>query len=105
MSEKEFWEVTPRFFRARLKAHRRQQQFQLECARFQSFFVLKTVDSKGRIRRMGDVIRFDWDDEGRKQPQFEPMSAEDLEKFSREADIIFERMMAEKNNTVNGKHS
>lgn len=102
MSEAEFWATTPRYFRARLRGFKRNRQFTMEVARFNAFFVLKTK-YENRIRKMSDVIKFQW--EKHKPFKAEPIDPEALEKFSREADIIFERMMAEKNKTADGKHS
>jgi len=75
----------------------------MEVARFNAFFVMKTKDEKNRLKKMSDVFEFSWDKKQR--IQFEPIDPEALEKFNREADIIFERMMAEKNKTADGKHS
>jgi hypothetical protein len=85
MSEREFWESTPRFLSARQRAKTNEMRLSWEQTRFISYTVYKTVDSKNKIRKPSDVCKFPWEQD---VPQFVPQSRESLEKFSDEADEI-----------------
>lgn len=50
-----------------------------------SYSILKTVDSKNRIRKVQDVCKFPWEQD---LPKFVPQTKEQLQKFSDEADEI-----------------
>lgn len=98
MSEVEFWDCTPSYFALRRRAWLDNRQ-QMEAARFVAFHVMRSVDTKGHLKRLTDIIRFEWDEPGF---EFEPIDKEELEKFSAEADealkilnpAAYERYMA-----------
>ncbi len=82
MSEAEFWDCTPIYFSLRRKAWLDNRPM-MEAARFISFHMIKTVDSKNKFKRLTDIVRFEWDGEPVK---FEPIDQAELDKFSAEAD-------------------
>lgn len=54
-----------------------------------SYFIVKTVDSKNKIKRPQDLMRFDWE-----QPRFKKLTEKDkdaLRKFDEEADLILKK--------------
>lgn len=85
MSEREFWESTPRYLSARQKAKTREMHLSWEQTRFLSYTIYKTVDSKNKIRKPSDVCKFPWEVD---VPKFVPQSIEQLKAFSDEADEI-----------------
>ena len=85
MTEREFWESTPRYLSARQKAKTREMHLSLEQTRFLSYTIYKTVDSKNKIRKPSDVCKFPWEQD---VPRFVKQSKEDLQAFSDEADEI-----------------
>jgi hypothetical protein len=93
MTESEFWMSTPRYLEARRKAHAETVYLGWEQARFVAFFVLKTVDSKRKIKRFTDVCKFPW--ERATQPQFVKQSIEQLKQFDAEADLILKQTQPE----------
>lgn len=84
---------TPRYLEARRKAHAETVYLGWEQARFVAFFVLKTVDSKRKIKRFTDVCKFPW--ERATQPQFVKQSIEQLKTFDEEADLILKQTQPE----------
>lgn len=93
MTESEFWMSTPRYLEARRKAHAETVYLRWEQARFVAFFVLKTVDSKRKIKRFTDVCKFPW--ERSVQPQFVKQDRAVLEAFDKEADEILKQTQPE----------
>ena len=85
MSEAEFWESTPRYLSARQKAKAGDMHQSWEQTRFLAYVMLKTVDSKNKIRKVQDVCKFPWEQE---VVRFVKQTKEDLQKFSDEADEI-----------------
>ena len=85
MTEREFWESTPRYLSARQKAKTREMQLSWEQTRFLSYTMYKTVDSKNKIRKPSDVCKFPWEQD---VPKFVPQTKEQLQSFSDEADEI-----------------
>jgi hypothetical protein len=83
--EREFWLSTPRYFAARQKAWQEQYRLGWEQARFLAFFVIKTVDSKRRVKRFSDIAKFPWE---KNTAVFAKQSREQLQKFSDEADEV-----------------
>lgn len=89
MTETEFWHSTPRYFRARQRAHIERFRTGWEQSRFVAFHVVKTVDSKNDFRRVTDIILFPWD--ATPEPLFQPISEAELQPFSDEADEILKK--------------
>lgn len=90
MSEAEFWDCTPRYFQARLKAWELGVQRQWEQARYIGYLaVLPHVDGKKRLKQT-DLGRFPW--EKMPKPVFEPQDEAALKKFENEAIEIFKKM-------------
>lgn len=89
MSEREFFFATPRWFAARQKAWTEGVQRDWEQARFVGFWMLKTVDSKNRIRSPEKLIRFPWEE--MQTVEFAPITKEELDRFSDEADKVLEK--------------
>jgi hypothetical protein len=85
MAEDEFWASTPRYLSARQKAVTQGNQLAWEQTRFLSYNILKTVDSKNKIRKVQDVCKFPWEQE---VVRFVPQTKEQLQAFSDEADEI-----------------
>ena len=85
MGEDEFWSCTPRYLSARQKAVTREMQLTWEQTRFLSYTIVKTVDSKNKIRKPQDVCKFPWEQEVRR---FVEQTKEQLQAFSDEADEI-----------------
>jgi hypothetical protein len=85
MSEREFWESTPRFLSARQRVKTNEMRLSWEQTRFISYTMYKTVDSKNKIRKPSDVCKFPWEQD---IPQFVPQTKEQLQSFSDEADEI-----------------
>lgn len=88
MSEREFWQSTPRFFFARYKAWLEDQNG-WEQARFIAFHVMKTIDAKRQIRSVRDIAIFRWEDD--LKPDFEEISREEVQKFSNDADEFLKK--------------
>ena len=89
MSERDFCFATPRWLAARQKAWSEGVQREWEQAQLISFFIVKTVDSKNRIRSPESLIRFPW--QKLQKVEFEPITKEELDRFSDEADKILEK--------------
>jgi hypothetical protein len=88
MSENEFWESTPRYLSARLKALEMSQQQEWERARYISFHVIKTVDAKGKFKKPDSLGKFPWEVKNIKYTHY---SISDLDEFSKEADEILKK--------------
>lgn len=109
MSEQEFWLCTPRYLSACQKAWEEAQQSEWERARYVAFYVVKTVDSKNRFRRMQQLTRFPWE----AGPVFPKMSAAEMQRFDNEADEVLRKTnpelyalyMAGKQKTSDGKNN
>ena len=108
MSEKEFWECTPKYLFMRQKATTQKMQLSWEQTRFLSYTMYKTVDSKNKIRKPEDVCKFPWEQD---VPRFAPQTREQLEAFDREADEIlrltqpevYKKFMEAKQEKENGR--
>jgi len=99
MSEREYWDSTPRFFYARYKAWERQEQTKWERARLAGYLAAAPhFDHKRRVK-ITDMWRFPWD----KAPKFEPVDKEAMEKFRDEAKKIFEKRFGVTINDGNSK--
>jgi len=83
MSEREFWQSTPRFFFARYKAWIEDRNG-WEQARFIAFHTMKTIDAKRQIRSVRDIAQFPWEEQ--EKPVFDDISQEEMRKFSNDAD-------------------
>lgn len=102
MTEREFLFATPRWFAARQKAWTERVQRDWEQARFVGYWMVKTVDAKNRIRSPEKLMRFPWEEV--EKVEFAPITKEELDRFSDEADEIlkktnpaaYERYMATK---------
>lgn len=89
MSESEFWECTPRYYAARVKAVSEAEQREWERARLVSFFVVKTVDAKNKIRQPHNLIKFPWENmEESLEEQWNALDPDVLAKFNADADKI-----------------
>lgn len=83
---------TPAFFAAKQTAFEETYQNGWEQTRFLAYVMLKTVDSKRKIKRPSDVVSFPWDSGGGKK--FKKMTKEDkeaLKRFDEEADIFLQK--------------
>ena len=92
MSESEFWACTPKFLFMRHERMVEEQRLGWEQTRFLSYIMLKTVDSKNRIKKVQDVCKFPWE---QLAPRFVPQTKEQLKAFSDEADEILKRTQPE----------
>lgn len=88
MCEQQFYHTTPAHFMRLRKAWLDNRQG-MEEARFLAFYMLKTVDPKNRLRRFTDVHRFPW--EKAQIIEFEPITKEELDRFSDEADEVLKK--------------
>ena len=86
MTETEFWHSTPRYFRARQRAHIEAYRTGWEQSRFLAFHVIKTVDTKHDFHLVTDIMLFPWD--AIPEPLFQPVSEAELQPFSDEAEQI-----------------
>lgn len=85
MSEADFWACTPKYLFMRHEGMVEGQRLDWEQTRYLSYIMLKTVDSKNRIRRPQDVCKFPWE---QIVPRFVKQTKEQLQAFSDEADEI-----------------
>lgn len=76
MSEHEFWDCTPRFMSAKIKALEAAHRLSWEQSRFIAFF-----GERATGKSIAQFYRFDWE-----KPRFSPISTAELDQFSREAD-------------------
>lgn len=83
MSEAEFWNCTPRYMAAKLKALELQQQLTWEQSRYIAFHAIKPGDHKNKLQKLTDLGRFPWE-----VVHFPRVSREDWDKFSDEADEV-----------------
>ncbi len=88
MSEQQFFHTTPAHF-MRLRRAWLENRRGMEEARFLAFLMLKSLDAKNRLRRLTDVMRFPWEEP--EKVEFEPITKEELDRFSDEADRILEK--------------
>lgn len=82
MSEAEFWDSTPRYFAARVKAFR-ENRHGMEEARFVAFHVLKAGGFK--VRRLTQIAKFPWDVFA-PSVKLEAWDSPAMKKFDEEAD-------------------
>lgn len=82
MTEDQFWNCTPRFMAAKLKALESVQQLSWEQCRYIAFHAIKPGDHKNKLKRLSDLGKFPWET----MPDFAPVSREDWDDFSDEAD-------------------
>lgn len=85
ISESDFWACTPKYLFMRNESLMEGQRLGWEQTRYLSYIMLKTVDSKNKIRKPQDVCKFPWEQE---VPRFVKQSKEQLQAFSDEADEI-----------------
>lgn len=103
MTEQEFWNSTPRYLDARRKAYEKNQQYGWEQARFISFYVVKTVDAKNKIKNEQDLAMFPWDEKP-KESELKPLTDAEWDKIDEEMDAalkvlnpkVYEEYMAGK---------
>ncbi len=86
MSEQEFFHTTPVHF-MRLRRAWLDNRQGMEEARFVAYHVMKAGGFK--VRRLTDIIRFPWEEV--QKIEFEPITKEELDRFSEEADRILEK--------------
>lgn len=86
MSENEFWDSTPRFLSAKLKAVESLQKLSWEQARFVAFF-----GSRAQGKSFQAFYKFEWE-----RARFAQITQEELEQFSREADEVIRQIHAPK---------
>lgn len=84
MSEAEFWDSTPRYFAARVKAFVENRQG-MEEARFVAYYVMKTVDPKNRYKRLTQIVKFPWE-KALRTVKLEDWDSPEMLKFDEEAD-------------------
>lgn len=85
MTEREFWESTPRYLSAKIKALESSQRLSWEQSRYIAFHAIKVGDSKNRLKRLTDLGKFPWEMTVKK---FEPITRDEHDKFSDEADEV-----------------
>lgn len=93
MSESEFWDCTPRYLSARLKASVEAEKVRWEQSRFIAAFA---VDPGFWSKKKGDfteLIRFPWEVEKPKEVTPEQQAA--FDKFSDDADLVYKKMNPE----------
>lgn len=91
MSESEFWDSTPRYLSARIKAATEAEQRQWERVRLSAFFTVKTVDAKNKFKNPEDLLRFPWeaDSSGPSlEDQWAALDPEILRRFNEGADKL-----------------
>lgn len=81
LTEDEFWLCTPRYLAAVSLALVERDRGDWERSRYIAFHMIKTVDSKGKYKRITDIGKFPWEEEKRKK--FAPMTPEELEELKR----------------------
>lgn len=91
MSESEFWNSTPRYYSARVKAASEAQQREWERARLISFFVVKTVDSKDKFKQPQNLMEFPWETNEKAktlEEQWNALDPEVIRRFNQDSDKI-----------------
>ena len=89
MTEREFWDATPRYFAALQKSCIEQERRQWERARFIGWLsVLPHVGKKSGGLSAKKLFRFDWETE---KVVFEPTTKEEMKSFEAEAMEIFKK--------------
>lgn len=109
MTEGDFWDCTPRFMAASIKALEEDHRRGWEMSRYVAFHAIKPGDHKNRLKKLTDLGRFPW--EYRPAPKFTPEDIKSMGEFSDEADEIlkktnpaaYEAYMAGKKQTQNAK--
>lgn len=86
MSEQQFFHTTPAHFMRRRRAWLENRPG-MEEARFVAFHVMKAAGAK--IQRLTQVCKFPW--ETSQTVEFAPITKEELDKFSDEADRVLEK--------------
>jgi hypothetical protein len=87
MTEPEFWNCTPRYLAAKIKALEAGQRVSWEQSRYIAFHAIKVGDSKNRLKKLDDLGKFPWE-----KSKVIQQSPEDLQKFSDEADEVLRVM-------------
>jgi len=100
-SEQQFFRSSLRYFFAALAGHRRNEQEAWERARWQSWLSLMPYLEKGANLELHDLARFPWEPEPAPRFVLDEATLAWLEKFSEEADIIHDRMVAEQQAAAN----
>ncbi|HNB51101.1 MAG TPA: hypothetical protein PK530_04130 [Anaerolineales bacterium] len=82
MTEAEFWDSTPRYFAARLRAWSDARKRELQDLRTTHFFIVRAAGAK--ITSPENLYRYEW--EAARVVEFEPMDEVEMQRFSDEAD-------------------
>lgn len=93
ISEDEFWISTPRYISAAVRAFEIKEKSAWERSRYVAFHVIKTVDTKGKFKKITDVGLFPWESAMRRK-NIATLTKEELDnlaRFEQEADEFFKK--------------
>lgn len=105
MSESEFWDSTPRYMSAKIRALESAQRLAWEQSRYIAFHAIKPGDHKNRLKKLTDLGKFPWE-----RTVFVKQTREEYDSFNDDADEVlkvmnpgaYEAYMAGKQNSKNG---
>lgn len=92
----EFWFSTPSFFYAAFAGHMEQERDRfhqgLAAARIVAYYAIAGHLDKNNGLKLSDIVRLPGDDQ-EQEARFDPISAEELEAFSKKADRAYEQII------------
>ncbi len=88
VSERDFWDMTPRYFSAHVEAAEQKEQNEWERARYVSMHAIKAADGSNKIKKPTDLGYFPWEDSTQPIIVVDPV---EIEAFDKEADEILKK--------------
>ena len=92
MSETEFWNCTPRYMSAKVRALESSQRLSWEQSRYIAFHAIKVADHKNRIKGPKDLGSFPWETDNVVFPE---ITKEDQDNWSDGADEFLKQVNPE----------
>jgi len=89
VNERDFWDMTPRYFSACVNAFEKREQDEWERARYISMHAIKSADAKNKIKKPSDLGLFPWE-KPVKKPKVVVDKAE-VDAFDKDADEILKK--------------